>query len=77
MSKLDDLVKACDRADAAVVREINKRFPVGSPVLVKWGRGTLAAHIAFKASTLSRYTLGVRTTSGNIHHKHFSDLDLA
>lgn len=76
MRKLDELELACDWADETLRCALNKRYRIGTPVLVRWGRGTLNARVCSLNKIGDPNTVAVKTASGCVHHKHFRDVEI-
>lgn len=60
-------------AECALRLAIDERYPIGSRVVVKWGKGLLYGTVA--GGSMGRGTVMVRSDKGGqIHQKHFLDV---
>lgn len=71
---LDRLESEANSAEKALRDEINRVFPEGSMVRAKWGKGWIQGCVS-TAAWCGR-TVQIRTATGQIHNKHFRDVEL-
>lgn len=64
---------AVDAAMSALVAKIRAAFPVGAEVAVHEGRRVMYGVVAFEPHC---ERIPVRTRSGHIHHRHYSDVEV-
>lgn len=64
-------IQAVEEATEALEQAVNREFPVGTEVYVKWGNGWMPARVAFECRGRR---IAVRTDSGVVHRRDCTDV---